>query len=47
MFTEILQFVIMTIAAISVGVIAMYMVSPEQLAAATPQGWDQLFSTGG
>ncbi|QHJ12490.1 Sodium/glucose cotransporter [Paraglaciecola mesophila] len=42
-FTEILQFVIMTIAAISVGVIAMYMVSPEQLAAATPQGWDQLF----
>ncbi|MBN27547.1 MAG: sodium:solute symporter [Alteromonadaceae bacterium] len=42
-FTEILQFVIMTIAAISVGVIAMYMVSPEQLAAATPQGWNQLF----
>lgn len=42
-FTEILQFVIMTIAAVSVGVIAMYMVSPEQLAAATPQGWDQLF----
>lgn len=42
-FTEILQFVIMTIAAISVGVIAMYMVSPEQLAVATPQGWDQLF----
>ncbi|MGY0636751.1 MAG: sodium:solute symporter family protein [Paraglaciecola chathamensis] len=42
-FTEILQFVIMTIAAISVGVIAMYMVSPEQLAAATPQGWEQLF----
>ncbi len=42
-FTEILQFVIMTIAAISVGVIAMYMVSPEQLAATTPQGWDQLF----
>jgi len=42
-FTEILQFVIMTIAAVSVGIIAMYMVSPEQLAAATPQGWDQLF----
>ncbi|ABG38661.1 Na+/solute symporter [Paraglaciecola sp. T6c] len=42
-FTEILQFVIMTIAAVSVGIIAMYMVSPEQLAAATPHGWDQLF----
>ena len=42
-FTEILQFIIMTIAAISVGVIAMYMVSPEQLAAATPAGWDKLF----
>lgn len=42
-FTEILQFIIMTIAAISVGVIAMYMVSPEQLAAATPAGWDNLF----
>lgn len=41
-FTEILQFVIMTIAAVSVGIIAMYMVSPEQLAAATPHGWDQL-----
>lgn len=42
-FTEILQFVIMTIAAVSVGVIAMYMVSPEQLAAATPEGWDNVF----
>ncbi|GAC35068.1 sodium:solute symporter family protein [Paraglaciecola polaris] len=41
-FTEILQFIIMTIAAVSVGVIAMYMVSPEQLAAATPEGWDSL-----
>lgn len=41
-FTEILQFIIMTIAAVSVGVIAMYMVSPEQLAAATPAGWDSL-----
>jgi len=41
-FTEILQFIIMTIAAVSVGMIAMYMVSPEQLAAATPEGWDSL-----
>ncbi|MCL1036804.1 Na+:solute symporter [Shewanella submarina] len=41
-FTEILQFVIMTIAAIAVGVIAMSLVSPEQLAAATPEGWAEV-----
>lgn len=42
-FTEVLQFAIMTIAAIAVGVIAIFAVSPEQLAAATPQGWGNLF----
>jgi solute:Na+ symporter, SSS family len=41
-FTEIVQFVIMTLAAVAVGVIAMQLVSPEQLAAATPDGWDNL-----
>ncbi|WP_448548088.1 sodium:solute symporter family protein [Thalassotalea fusca] len=38
-FTELLQFVIMTVAAIAVGVIAMNMVSSEALNAAVPEGW--------
>ncbi|NBC27946.1 MAG: sodium:solute symporter [Bacteroidetes bacterium] len=38
-FTEVLQFVIMTIACIWVGVIAMQAVSPEMLKAAIPAGW--------
>jgi SSS family solute:Na+ symporter len=42
-FTEILQFIIMTIAAVAVGVIAIYAVSPEQIEAATPDGWSNLF----
>jgi Na+/proline symporter len=42
-FTELLQFVLMTIAAVAVGVIAMQQVSPEQLAAATPEGWNSLW----
>jgi SSS family solute:Na+ symporter len=42
-FTEILQFIIMTIAAVAVGVIAIYAVSPEQIEAATPDGWSDLF----
>lgn len=42
-FTEVLQFIIMTIAAVAVGVIAIYTVSPEQIEAATPEGWSDLF----
>jgi len=42
-FTELLQFVIMTIAAIAVGIIAMNMVSPEALNAVIPRGWKDLF----
>jgi len=42
-FTEIVQFVIMTIAAIAVGFIAISLVTPAQIAAVTPPGWDQLF----
>lgn len=41
-FTEVLQFVLMTIAAIAVGIIAMSLVTPEQIKAATPDGWDTL-----
>lgn len=42
-FTELVQFVIMTIASISVGIIAMVYVAPEQLQTAIPDGWKELF----
>ena len=42
-FTELLQFVIMTFAAIAVGIIAMNMVSSEALNAVIPAGWKDLF----
>jgi solute:Na+ symporter, SSS family len=41
--TEIIQFSIMTIASIALGIIAMYKVSPETLHAVIPAGWDQIF----
>ncbi|MFY0601981.1 MAG: Na+:solute symporter [Cyclobacteriaceae bacterium] len=41
--TELLQFVIMTVASISVGIIAMIHVSPEALAGVIPAGWKELF----
>ena len=40
--TEIIQFTIMTIASIAIGIIAMYKVSPEALQAVLPSGWDQI-----
>ena len=40
--TEVLQFVLMTIASIAVGIIAIRAVSPEQIAAAVPEGWGSL-----
>jgi solute:Na+ symporter, SSS family len=42
-FTEVLQFVIMTIACVWVGVIAMLKVSPEMLDAVVPDGWRTIF----
>lgn len=43
--TEVVQFVIMTIACIAIGIIAMQKVSPDMLAAAVPNGWNTpLFS---
>lgn len=41
--TEVMQFVIMTLAAVAVGVIAIMLVSPEQIKQATPEGWDQIW----
>ncbi len=41
--TEVLQFVIMTVSCFVVGYIAFTTVSPEQIAAQVPEGWDQLF----
>ena len=42
-FTEVLQFVIMTLGCVGVGVIAMARVSPEMLATAVPAGWDSIW----
>lgn len=42
-FTEVLQFLIMTAGCIGVGVIAMMRVSPEALAAAVPAGWGEIW----
>ncbi len=38
-FTEVMQFVVMTIASIGIAIVAMYHVSPEALCAAIPDGW--------
>ena len=42
-YTELMQFVIMTVACIAVGVIAMMKVSPEMLHNVVPDGWGNLF----
>ncbi len=41
--TEVLQFSIMTLASIAVGIIAMMKVTPEMLNQAVPDGWKSLF----
>ncbi|MDZ7316711.1 MAG: Na+:solute symporter [candidate division KSB1 bacterium] len=42
-FTEVLQFLIMTVASIAVGVIAMAKVSPQMLERVLPAGWKNIF----
>ena len=42
-FTEVIQFVILTVASITIGIIAMVKVSPEMLQAVVPAGWYHLF----
>lgn len=42
-FTELLQFVIMAVASVAVGVIAISSVSPDALNAVIPNGWKDLF----
>ncbi len=41
-FTEVLQFVVMTIASVAVGIIAMQLVAPDVLATLVPSGWESL-----
>jgi len=41
--TEVLQFLIMTVACVAIGIIAYKSVSYEQVSAATPEGWGNLF----
>lgn len=42
-FTEVLQYVIMTIASVAIGIIGMQQVSPELLAKFVPDGWGNVF----
>lgn len=42
-FTEVLQYVIMTIASVAIGIIGMQQVSPELLAKFVPEGWGNVF----
>ncbi|TWT87354.1 Sodium/glucose cotransporter [Pseudobythopirellula maris] len=42
-FTEVLQYSIMTVASLWIGWIAICRVSPEMLAASVPEGWDRLW----
>ena len=42
-FTEVLQYIIMTIASIAIGIIAMTKVSPEVLEKFVPNDWDNIF----
>lgn len=42
-FTEVLQFVIMTVGCIGVGILAMWRVSPEMIASAVPPGWERIW----
>ncbi len=41
--TEVIQFCILSIASVAVGLIAMARVSPDMLSRVVPAGWDQLF----
>jgi Na+/proline symporter len=41
--TEVLQFCLLSVASIAIGIIAMSRVSPEALRRAIPAGWDQIF----
>jgi Na+/proline symporter len=41
--TEVLQFCLLSVASLAIGIIAMTRVSPEALRKAVPAGWDQIF----
>jgi solute:Na+ symporter, SSS family len=41
--TEVLQFALLSVASIAIGIIAMVRVSPEALRKAVPAGWDEIF----
>ncbi len=41
--TEVIQYGILTIAAIAIGIIAIHQVSPEAIAAVIPDGWKSVW----
>jgi len=45
-FTEVIQYAILTISSIAIGIIAMYNVSPEMIRSVIPDGWTSLFFSG-
>lgn len=45
-FTEVIQYGILTISSIAIGIIAMYNVSPEMIRSVIPDGWTNLFFSG-
>lgn len=45
-FTEVIQYGILTISSIAIGIIAMYHVSPEMIRSVVPDGWTSLFFGG-
>ena len=45
-FTEVIQYGILTISSIAIGIIAMYNVSPEMIRSVIPDGWTSIFFGG-
>jgi Na+/proline symporter len=45
-FTEVIQYAILTISSLAIGIIAMYHVSPEMIRSVVPDGWSSLFFGG-
>ena len=45
-FTEVIQYGILTISSIAIGIIAMYNISPEMIRSVVPNGWTNMFFSG-
>jgi len=43
-FTEVIQYCILTVSSLAIGIIAMYHISPEMISSVVPNGWTSMFS---